>query len=368
MKLCHWGMRAKVCLAATGKRLTPAGKCLAAAGKCLAAMGICLTPAGAQAEQVTVTLVGGSRITASLLRENDQGVVLDLGHDVVQVPRERLLDIQRESLAAGNPNEQDRGIFRTGRLEPADVPELVRRFGDSVVLVKNPAGLGSGFVISDKGHIITNYHVVEGQTKVQVTMFRQTDQGYEKQELKRVRILALNPLRDIALIQLDASELTGAMPTPVVINDQDDLRVGDLNFAIGNPLGLERSVTQGIVSSTSRTMGHLRLIQTDASINPGNSGGPMFNARGEIVGIVCAGATSFDGLAFGIPAKDLVDFLLHRDSYLFDANQPQNGVNYLDPPFRDPAAKAAADPVSNPPPTAPATPPAAPATTLEKSS
>ncbi|MGH7193564.1 MAG: S1C family serine protease, partial [Candidatus Saccharimonadales bacterium] len=167
-------------------------------------------------------------------------------------------------------------------------------------------------------------------------LFRRTEQGYEKQELKKVRILALQPLRDIALLQLDLSELKAEPPDPVVINNTDDLRVGDLVFAIGNPLGLERSVTQGIVSSATRTIGHLRLIQTDASINPGNSGGPLFNARGEVVGIVCAGATSFDGLAFGIPSGDLIDFLLHRESYLYDTTQPLNGATYLAPPYRAP--------------------------------
>jgi serine protease Do len=128
-----------------------------------------------------------------------------------------------------------------------------------------------------------------------------------------------------------------------VINDRDDLRVGDMVFAIGNPLGMERSVTQGIVSSTTRTIDQLRLIQTDAAINPGNSGGPIFNARGEVVAVACAGAAVFDGLAFGIPASELIDFLVHRDTYLFDESQPQNGVTYLPPPYRpgEPAAPAA---------------------------
>ena len=136
------------------------------------------------------------------------------------------------------------------------MPELVKRYGDAVVMVKNAMGRGSGFIISNQGHLITNYHVVENQTKIQVTLFRPTKGGYEKHELKRVRILALQPLRDIALLQLDLAEFKGELPTPVVINDRDDLRVGDLIFAIGNPLGLERSVTQGIVSSTTRTIGH----------------------------------------------------------------------------------------------------------------
>ena len=287
------------------------------------------------AEVVTVTLVGGAKITGPLLRENDEGVVVDLGHDIVNIPAKRVLDVRREKEGAAGPtSQQDRGVFKTGRLEALDVPELVKRYGDSVVLVRNSGGLGSGFIISSAGHIVTNYHVIENQTRLQVTLFRKQAHGYEKSELKRVKILAYHPLRDLALLQLDLKELDGPIPTPVVINDRDDLRVGDLVFAVGNPLGLERSVTQGIVSSTTRKIGHLRLIQTDASINPGNSGGPMFNARGEIVAVACAGATAFDGLAFGIPAADLIDFLIHRETYLYDPSQPQNGVTYLPPPHR----------------------------------
>lgn len=313
---------------------------------------VCAAANATAADQVTVTLVGGAKIAATLLRENNDGVVLDLGYDVLNVPKNRVLDISREEAAGKNEAHRDHSIFHTGRLEPADVPELVKRHGDAVVIVKNAVGTGSGFLISKQGHLITNYHVVEGHNKVQVTLFRRTEQGYEKQELKKARILALQPLRDIALLQLDLAELKGDLPEPVVINSSDDLRVGDLVFAIGNPLGLERSVTQGIVSSATRTIGHMRLIQTDASINPGNSGGPLFNARGEVVGIVCAGATSFDGLAFGIPANELVDFLLHRESYLYDAAQPLNGATYLAPPYRAPEGESPDSPGGKPPATA----------------
>jgi serine protease Do len=300
-----------------------------------------LVPAAARGEQATVTLVGGARISATLLRESEEGVVLDLGFDVLHIPAKQVLLVDRGEQEDAAATARERGIYTAGRLQPAEVPELVKRFGDAVVVVRTAGGLGSGFIISRQGHLITNYHVVEQQTRVTVTLYRRSDQGYQKHDLKRVRILALHPLRDIALLQLDLSELPGTLPEPVVINDQDDVRVGDLVFAIGNPLGLERTVTQGIVSSTTRTIGHLRLIQTDASINPGNSGGPLFNARGEVVGIVCAGHVTFDGLAFGIPARDLIDFLEHRDSYLFDPTQPQNGVSYLDPPYRADSGSAA---------------------------
>ena len=295
------------------------------------------------AEMVTVTVVGGSRVTAPLLRRNDDGVVLDLGFDVLQIPAKKLLDVRSEAPEAEGGEESQHDIFRTGRLEAREVPELVKRFGEAVVMVRNPGGLGTGFLISPDGHLVTNYHVVENNTRIQVTLFRKTDKGFEKTEFRKVKIVALQPLRDLAILQLDPEETKGRLPEPVVINDRDDLRVGDLVFAIGNPAGLERSVTQGIVSSTTRTIDQMRLIQTDAAINPGNSGGPIFNARGEVVAVACAGAAVFEGLAFGIPANELIDFIVHRDTYLYDESQPQNGVTYLPPPYRPgkPAAAAA---------------------------
>ena len=300
------------------------------------------------AEVVTVTLVGGGRVTGPLLRKNDDGVVLDLGFEVVQIPAKKVLDVRAADAGEEqrSDRETDRGVFRTGRLEARDVPELVRRFGDSVVMIRNPGGLGTGFITSRDGHVVTNYHVVENHTRIQATLFRKTDKGFEKVELRKVKIVALQPLRDLALLQLDLEEAKGKFPEPVVINDRDDLRVGDLVFAIGNPLGMERTVTQGIVSSTTRTIDQMRLIQTDAAINPGNSGGPIFNARGEVVAVACAGAAIFDGLAFGIPANELIDFLVHRDTYPYDESQPQNGVTYLPPPYRpaQPGEKAVSKP------------------------
>ena len=284
-------------------------------------------------EIVTVKLSGGAQLTATLLQKTDDRVVLDLGREVLTFDAKRVLSISSpEQAAKGQTSDQK--FYTLGRLDEMPVPQLVKRFGDSVVTVKTTSGMGSGFLISKEGHLITNYHVVEKELKVIVTVFQKKKQGYEKRQLKRVKILALNPLRDLALLQLDMKELGDFELKHVVIAEKASVRVGDLVFAIGNPLGLERTVTQGIVSSTTRTMGQLRFIQTDASINPGNSGGPMFNARGEVVGVVCAGYSFFSGLAFGIPATDLVDFLKHRDAYLFDPTQPQNGVKYFAPPFR----------------------------------
>ncbi len=114
----------------------------------------------------------------------------------------------------------------------------------------------------------------------------------------------------------------------------DDLNAGDGVFAVGNPLGLERSVSQGIVSTRNRNIEGLIYLQTDAAINPGNSGGPLFNLRGEVVGVTSLKATRGESLGFAIPVTYVKDFLRNREAFSFDKNNPNTGYHYLDPPRR----------------------------------
>lgn len=312
--------------------------------------------ADAVGQRVTATLRGGSQVAGELLRVSPAGYAIDLGHAVLNLPPTVVIDLVADddgpADATPHPAAPDAAttpdgqagpdtLYTAARLEARPITELVDTYGDAVVLVRTPGGLGTGFLISANGHLITNYHVVEAQTRVSVTVSRTAPQGRKKTEFKDVEIVAFDPRRDLALLRLDwdgdTSSSRGPVaradrPPHVVLSAPDDLVPGDLVFAVGNPLGLERTVTQGIVSSITRTIGHLRFIQTDASINPGNSGGPLFNARGEVVGVACAGFTSFNGLAFGIPVEELRSFLTHRNAWLYDASQPQNGVKYLDPP------------------------------------
>ena len=276
----------------------------------------------------------GTEIVAEVLKKDDKQVILDLGFDIIRVPIEKILSIEKsdKTIAASDVRKQD--LYQTGQLTAAPVNELVKEIGDSVVMVKTPSGLGSGFFINDKGQLITNYHVVEREKEVTVSVFVKEDSGYERKELKNVKIIALNPVRDLALLQISDEDLESISIAPVVLSSDGGVDVGSLVFAIGNPLGLERSVSQGIVSSTTRAIGYLRFIQTDAAINPGNSGGPLFNARGEVVGVACAGHAMFAGLAFGIPVEELISFLENKDTYLYDSSFPQNGVKYLSPPFK----------------------------------
>ncbi len=174
-----------------------------------------------------------------------------------------------------------------------------RRFfgGDAPVppAERTVRGTGSGFVINAEGQILTNAHVVDGADTVTVTLRDgRTFQG---------KVLGEDPLTDIAVVKINANNL------PVVaLGNSDMLRPGQWAIAIGNPLGLDKTVTVGVISATDRTSSQVGVpdkrigfIQTDAAINPGNSGGPLLNARGEVIGINTAIIGGAQGLGFAIP-------------------------------------------------------------------
>ena len=110
--------------------------------------------------------------------------------------------------------------------------------------------------------------------------------------------------------------------------------MGDRVFAIGSPLGLERTVTEGILSTKTREMGGELYLQTTAQINPGNSGGPLFNLAGEVVGVINMKVTFGEGLGFAIPVGAVKFFLDHRDAFLYSNDNPGNPYRYLEPPTR----------------------------------
>ncbi|MBI1919859.1 MAG: trypsin-like peptidase domain-containing protein [Geobacter sp.] len=154
--------------------------------------------------------------------------------------------------------------------------------------------LGSGFIISEDGYIITNNHVVAGADEIKVKL----SDGLEyKAEIKGV-----DERLDLALIKIDSKDKLPVAP----LGDSDAIQVGEWVMAIGNPFGLEQTVTAGIVSAKGRVIGsgpYDDFIQTDASINPGNSGGPLFNAQGEVIGINTAIVAGGQGIGFAIPVN-----------------------------------------------------------------
>ena len=170
-------------------------------------------------------------------------------------------------------------------------------------------GLGSGFVVSSDGLILTNAHVVEGSNQVKVTLKNgQTYQG---------KVMGTDSLTDLAVIKIEANSLPA-----ITFADSDNLQPGEWAIAIGNPLGLDNTVTTGIVSATGRSSAQVGVadkrvsfIQTDAAINPGNSGGPLLNAQGEVIGINTAIIQNAPGLGFAIPsnaARDIAEELIAK--------------------------------------------------------
>uniref|UniRef100_A0A7C5XJ44 Trypsin-like serine protease n=1 Tax=Ignisphaera aggregans TaxID=334771 RepID=A0A7C5XJ44_9CREN len=163
-------------------------------------------------------------------------------------------------------------------------------------------GVGSGFIIHGKGYIVTNNHVVQGSSTVYVV----TSSG----ETIEADVVATDPYRDLALVKVDAYNLK-----PIALGDSDKIRVGEIVFAIGSPLGLPgATVTMGVVSAVGRTISGENiiledLIQTDAAINPGNSGGPLINVNGEAIGVTTAIIPYAQGIGFAIPINTVKRFL-----------------------------------------------------------
>ena len=162
---------------------------------------------------------------------------------------------------------------------------------------EQPRGVGSGFILSSDGFVMTNAHVVDGADQVLVTL-------PDKREFK-ARIVGSDKRSDVAVVKIEATGLPA-----VKIGDVSRLKVGEWVMAIGSPFGLENSVTAGIVSAKQRDTGdYLPFIQTDVAINPGNSGGPLINMRGEVVGInsqIYSRSGGFMGISFAIPIDEAV--------------------------------------------------------------
>ncbi|MGC8988891.1 MAG: S1C family serine protease, partial [Verrucomicrobiia bacterium] len=159
---------------------------------------------------------------------------------------------------------------------------------------------------------------------------------------RQVRIVAMNKFADLALLKVEDA---GAPKfTCVPLGQTGTLSVGERVFAIGSPMGLERTVTEGIVSSKTRQMQGDLFLQTTAQINPGNSGGPLFNMRGEVVGVTNMKMTYGEGLGFAIPVERVLFFLNNRDAFAYDNENPNSGYRYLEPPRRAPGQPSKPNP------------------------
>jgi serine protease Do len=210
----------------------------------------------------------------------------------------RTLERVRPGAPSGNMDEDMQEFFRRFFGQPMpNVPRQGPRPNRPQPDEDQLRGLGSGFILTPDGFVMTNAHVVDGADEVIVTL---TD----KREFK-ARIVGADKRTDVAVVKIDATGLPA-----VRVGDVSRLRVGEWVLAIGSPFGLESSVTAGIVSAKQRDTGdYLPLIQTDVAINPGNSGGPLINMRGEVVGInsqIYSRSGGYMGISFAIPIDEAI--------------------------------------------------------------
>ncbi|WP_291516682.1 DegQ family serine endoprotease [Acidovorax sp.] len=198
---------------------------------------------------------------------------------------------------ANGMNEEMLEFFKRFGVPIPNVPRQERPQRPQQEEENQPRGVGSGFILTSDGFVMTNAHVVDGADQVIVTL---TD----KREF-RAKIVGADKRTDVALVKIEATGLPA-----VKVGDLSRLRVGEWVMAIGSPFGLENTVTAGIVSAKQRDTGdYLPFIQTDVAINPGNSGGPLINMRGEVVGInsqIYSRSGGFMGISFAIPMDEAI--------------------------------------------------------------
>jgi hypothetical protein len=202
-------------------------------------------------------------------------------------------------------------------LPAGNLPDAIDRVDDAVVTIRAGGDkVGSGFLVSSEGHIATNSHVVAGAKTVDVTLADGTK--------VKGQVLAESKDTDVAVVKVERKNL----PT-VQFGSSQSLRKGDEVAALGAPLGLERSVTRGVVSNPRQRQDGKVYIQTDAALNPGNSGGPLINTRGLVVGMNAKVAAKAENVGFAIPAEDVCGFLDKKGitySKAFEAKEARQGV------------------------------------------
>ena len=283
-------------------------------------------------------VIGSCAVTALIVNNRWENRMLELRTQMNQQLTELQEQLQELEEAQTGMSVSGSPMSSVGGMSPSQVYAMNV---NSVVAISNQtttnvwgqvsetASSGSGFIISADGYILSNYHVVEGANKLTVITYMGDE--YE------AKLVGFDKMNDVSILKVEATGLD-----PVTIGSSDDLIVGDQVVAIGNPLGeLTSSLTVGYISAKDRTINTdgslINMMQTDAAINPGNSGGPLFNMKGEVVGITTAkysGSTgsgaSIEGIGFAIPIADVMAMSEDLISHGYLTNQAYLGVSVMD--------------------------------------
>ena len=313
--------------------------------KCLCTLVLLCSFAICRADRIV--LKEGQIITGKIILEKQTQLYIDIGITVLTIPKDKILeykygeaseaedadanDVDSEAALQPVDNVPDR-LYKTANLKKTTIEKSVDKVSEAVVKISSPGGSGSGFFINEDGFLITNYHVIEKETRIEVTVFRKAKNGFETKKFKKVKIEAINPFVDLALLKVE--DLGDTKVPFVYLGDISRIKAGEEVFAIGNPMGLERTVTNGVISTKNRAFEGLLYIQTNADINPGNSGGPLFNLAGEVIGVTNMGYIFAGGLGFAIPVNYVKHFIENRDAFTYDKDNPNSGYKYIQPDRR----------------------------------
>ncbi len=296
-------------------------------------------------------LEGGGEIVGELVKQTPTEIYIDIGPQIINIPAGSVRSKSLLSELKSAPADQagvGSGVFdsqtgslifhsREGAGRVQSQQEILDDVKRSVVLVSNPAGLGTGWIIDTNGRLVTNHHVVGNESYQTVTIFVKNGNQWDKKRIENCEVVSFSTLLDIAIVQLDMNAVReqGITLHPIKIAPSDALEPGDVVYAVGNPgmgrMVLDHTISQGIVSSLARNFNDVIYLQTTAAVNPGNSGGPLVNERGEVIGLVTLKAIFQEGVAFALPVDYIHQFLKNSQAYaVSDANR-NKGYRYLPP-------------------------------------
>lgn len=307
-------------------------------------------PAGAEGEAMLFRLDGGGEVVGREVKQTPQDVYIDVGPTVITVPmrsvreKTKLSELRETQTGAGVGT----GVFdpttgsvvfraRQGGEEVLSREEILNRVKEAVVLVSNPGGLGTGWLVDESGRIVTNHHVIGDEAYQSVTVFLRKGEQWEKHRIENCKVEAFSNLLDIAIVQLDMAKVKelGATIRPLKIAAPGSLQAGESVFAVGNPgmgrMVLDHTISEGIASSLARNFNDVLYLQTTAAVNPGNSGGPLVNQRGEVVGLITLKALFQEGVAFALPVDYVHHFLRNSTAFALDEANRNKGFRYHRP-------------------------------------
>lgn len=299
-----------------------------------------------------IALSSGATVEGTILKELDDAVIIDLGHDVLRIPRAQIDTIHDPAEDAADAPEAAADAMADASASAGSIPflevgprygaqltskEMIARSRLGVVLIQSPSKFGSGFIINKQGYIVSNHHVVDGERFVDVTVYHERDGRLQRKKYEGVELIAFSALMDISILRIPEEQLDPDLLNPLPVARPGSDRQGDTSFVIGNPgmgaQALEHTVSEGIVSSTERNLNDVVYWQTTAAINPGNSGGPMINRNGEVIGLVTFKASFQEGIGFTLPVSYIRYFIENHRAFAYPEDKQNTGFRYLPPVY-----------------------------------